>query len=88
VTVEYRVSPTAREAFLSAVENLQRERRRDGAYLISAIGAFLVGYLHTVTGSWVVPCWCMATAGIVAAVAGAAAVRPVYIEDISSSRSQ
>ncbi len=32
VTVEYRVSPSARESFLQAIENLQRERRRDGAY--------------------------------------------------------
>jgi MFS family permease len=32
VTVEYRVEPANREAFLAALERLARERRRDGAY--------------------------------------------------------
>jgi predicted MFS family arabinose efflux permease len=32
VTVEYRVAPDRREAFLSAIRNLEQERRRDGAY--------------------------------------------------------
>jgi predicted MFS family arabinose efflux permease/quinol monooxygenase YgiN len=32
VTVEYRIEPANREAFLSAIEGLAEERRRDGAY--------------------------------------------------------
>ena len=32
VTVEYRISPKDREAFLTALERLGHERRRDGAY--------------------------------------------------------
>jgi predicted MFS family arabinose efflux permease len=32
VTVEYRIEPANREAFLSALEGLAHERRRDGAY--------------------------------------------------------
>jgi MFS family permease len=32
VTVEYRISPKDREAFLTALEKLSHERRRDGAY--------------------------------------------------------
>jgi MFS family permease len=32
VTVEYRIDPNEREPFLAALENLGRERRRDGAY--------------------------------------------------------
>jgi MFS family permease len=32
VTVEYRISPKDREAFLTALEGLGHERRRDGAY--------------------------------------------------------
>jgi predicted MFS family arabinose efflux permease len=32
VTVEYRIDPNNREPFLAALENLGRERRRDGAY--------------------------------------------------------
>ena len=32
VTVEYRIEPANREAFLSALERLAHERRRDGAY--------------------------------------------------------
>jgi len=32
VTVEYRIDPKDREAFLTALEKLARERRRDGAY--------------------------------------------------------
>jgi quinol monooxygenase YgiN len=32
VTVEYRISPEDREAFLTALEKLSHERRRDGAY--------------------------------------------------------
>jgi quinol monooxygenase YgiN len=32
VTVEYRVSPENRRGFLTALQRLARERRRDGAY--------------------------------------------------------
>jgi MFS family permease/quinol monooxygenase YgiN len=32
VTVEYRVDPASRESFLTALEALSRERKRDGAY--------------------------------------------------------
>jgi quinol monooxygenase YgiN len=32
VTVEYRINPRDREAFLDALARLGRERRRDGAY--------------------------------------------------------
>jgi hypothetical protein len=32
VTVEYRIAPANREAFLIAIESLAEERRRDGAY--------------------------------------------------------
>jgi hypothetical protein len=32
VTVEYRIDPTNRGAFLTALEALSRERKRDGAY--------------------------------------------------------
>jgi MFS family permease len=32
VTVEYRINPGDREAFLTALERLEHERRRDGAY--------------------------------------------------------
>jgi quinol monooxygenase YgiN len=32
VTVEYRIEPANREAFLRALERLAHERRRDGAY--------------------------------------------------------
>ncbi len=32
VTVEYRIDPASREAFLTALEALSRERKRDGAY--------------------------------------------------------
>jgi MFS family permease len=32
VTVEYQIDPSNREPFLAALENLGRERRRDGAY--------------------------------------------------------
>lgn len=39
-------------------------------YLIAAIGPFLVGYLHASTGGWMVPCWFLALARIVAAVCG------------------
>ena len=55
-------------------------------YLLAGLGPFAVGHLHAATGSWVVPCWFMAAAGIVAAVAGIAAFRPVHIEDMDSAR--
>jgi Transmembrane secretion effector len=32
VTVEYRIDPTRREPFLTALDRLGHERRRDGAY--------------------------------------------------------
>jgi len=32
VTIEYRIKPTDRDAFLTALEGLAQERRRDGAY--------------------------------------------------------
>jgi hypothetical protein len=32
VTIEYRINPPDREAFLAAIEKLGRQRRRDGAY--------------------------------------------------------
>jgi len=32
VTVEYRIDPARRQAFLTAIERLGQERRRDGAY--------------------------------------------------------
>jgi quinol monooxygenase YgiN len=32
VTVEYRIDPKYREDFLSAIEKLEYERKRDGAY--------------------------------------------------------
>src|ERR1700754_3318385 len=32
VTVEYRIDPRRRDAFLAAIRNLGQERRRDGAY--------------------------------------------------------
>jgi hypothetical protein len=32
VTVEYRIDPAQRDAFLAAIERLGQERRRDGAY--------------------------------------------------------
>jgi quinol monooxygenase YgiN len=32
VTVEYRIDPNSREAFLAALDELARERKRDGAY--------------------------------------------------------
>ena len=32
VTVEYRIDPRHRDAFLTALERLAQERRRDGAY--------------------------------------------------------
>jgi quinol monooxygenase YgiN len=32
VTVEYRIAPERREAFLAAISSLEQERRRDGAY--------------------------------------------------------
>ena len=32
VTIEYHINPRSREAFLSALERLSQERRRDGAY--------------------------------------------------------
>jgi len=32
VTVEYRIGPNSREAFLAALDELARERKRDGAY--------------------------------------------------------
>jgi quinol monooxygenase YgiN len=31
-TVEYRIDPASREAFLTALERVARERKRDGAY--------------------------------------------------------
>jgi len=32
VTIEYRIKPTNRDAFLTALEGLAQDRRRDGAY--------------------------------------------------------
>ena len=32
VTIEYRIKPTDRDAFLTALEGVAQERRRDGAY--------------------------------------------------------
>jgi transmembrane secretion effector len=32
VTVEYRIDPQRRDAFLAAIRDLGQERRRDGAY--------------------------------------------------------
>jgi hypothetical protein len=32
VTIDYRINPRDRDAFLAAVRELERERRRDGAY--------------------------------------------------------
>jgi quinol monooxygenase YgiN len=32
VTIEYRIAPERREAFLRAIRNLEQQRRRDGAY--------------------------------------------------------
>src|SRR6266436_3981210 len=32
VTIEYRINPQDRDAFLAAIEKLGRQRRRDGAY--------------------------------------------------------
>lgn len=51
-------------------------------YLVAAIGPAVAGSLHAATGSWIVPCWFMAAAGIMAALAGVAAFRPVHIEDM------
>ena len=51
VTVEYRIDPSNREAFLSALERLAHERRRDGAYAwevfedIAEEGRFLETFL-------------------------------------------
>ena len=38
VTVEYRIDPQRREAFLAAIRNLGQERRRDGAYAWDVFG--------------------------------------------------
>ncbi len=32
VTIEYRIGPERREGFLAAIRELERQRRRDGAY--------------------------------------------------------
>ena len=50
-------------------------------YLIAGAGPILVGYLHTATGGWRAPMVFVAGTGIVAVLAGLAAVRPVYVED-------
>ncbi|MGI4878916.1 MAG: MFS transporter [Janthinobacterium lividum] len=54
---------------------------QSGGYLIAGFGPIVVGYLHLAAGSWIVPCWFMASTGIVAALAAVVALRPVYIED-------
>jgi MFS transporter, CP family, cyanate transporter len=51
------------------------------AYLVAGAGPILVGYLHSATNSWDLPCVFLAALGAVAAVAGVLAVRPVNIED-------
>jgi CP family cyanate transporter-like MFS transporter len=57
---------------------------QSGGYLLSGIGPPVVGYLHAATGSWTVPFWFLALAGLVAAVAGIVALRPAHIEDIET----
>lgn len=50
-------------------------------YLIAAIGPFLMGHLYAWPGNWLYSCWFVAIAEILAGIAGAFAVRKVYIED-------
>ncbi len=56
VTVEYQIDPSDREAFLTALDKLSRERRRDGAYAwgvfedVAEAGRFVETFL---VDSWV-----------------------------------
>lgn len=53
-------------------------------YFIAAIGPLLMGHLYAWSGQWLYSCWFIAAAGLIAGIAGAFAVRRVYIEDSSS----
>ena len=69
-----------------------RSRTEDGAaalsgfvqgvgYLMGTLGPFVFAWLHTLTKEWTVSFWFLLATALVAAVAGAFAVRPKFIED-------
>lgn len=52
-----------------------------GAYLIAAAGPFVMGFLHSATGGWVVPIVFLIVATLVGLVVGYAAGRDRLIRD-------
>ncbi|MGO4594431.1 MFS transporter [Leifsonia sp. 2TAF2] len=50
-------------------------------YTLGALGPLAVGVLHQVTGSWTLPLVVLTGTALAAAVAGAVAARPRYLED-------
>jgi MFS transporter, CP family, cyanate transporter len=52
-------------------------------YLIAALGPLVVGTLYEVTGGWMLPLGFLILAAIVQAIAGLAAARPRFLEDVA-----
>jgi CP family cyanate transporter-like MFS transporter len=50
-------------------------------YTLGALGPLAVGVLHQLTGSWTLPLVILTATALAAAVAGAVAARPRYLED-------
>ncbi|MGE9552889.1 CynX/NimT family MFS transporter [Erwinia amylovora] len=53
---------------------------QSGGYFIAMIAPFGMGALHKMTGTWSAPCGLLATAGILALIAGLWATKPVFID--------
>jgi CP family cyanate transporter-like MFS transporter len=51
-------------------------------YVIAALGPLVVGALYEFTGAWTMPLGFLVVAAIVQAIAGVAAARPRYLEDV------
>lgn len=54
-------------------------------YLLSVVGPFGVGVLHTLTGAWTVPLFALAALAIPQCATGLYLARPVVIEDVVSA---
>ncbi|WP_321968945.1 MFS transporter [Paraburkholderia tropica] len=61
---------------------------QSGGYLIAAIAPLAMGALHTATGGWVAPCWCLAAIGVLALLAGLPATRRIYLDDTPTPKTQ
>jgi CP family cyanate transporter-like MFS transporter len=54
-------------------------------YVFAAIGPFLFGYLHSITGNWQVSFWFMTAMSLLMMIAGRAAVHNKFLEDMTKN---